>query len=96
MIASFLGCDGKASLVGETADGRLPTLNFGAARETSMKYFAWERWTCSLKFDSSSYMTCNGTKRAFTQQYLNVLPRLLTMTRTSGNERYFLRVRYER
>ncbi|XP_068714873.1 uncharacterized protein [Montipora foliosa] len=92
IIIRLIGCDGKASLVGETADGRLPTLNFGDARETSMRFLLWERWSCSLKFDSSSYMTCNGTKRAFTQQYLNVVPSLLTMTRASVNERYFLRI----
>ncbi|XP_068714880.1 uncharacterized protein [Montipora foliosa] len=92
IIIRLIGCDAKASLVGETADGRLPTLNFGDARETSMRYLFWELWTCSLKFDSSSYMTCNGTKRAFTEQYLNVVPSLLTMTRASVNERYFLRI----
>ncbi|XP_068714878.1 uncharacterized protein [Montipora foliosa] len=86
------GCDGRQTFVGETFDERLPTLNFGDVRETSI--FFIQHWTCSLKFDSSSYMTCNGTKRAFTEQYLNVLPRLFTMSRnrTSVMDRYFLRI----
>ncbi|XP_068758914.1 uncharacterized protein [Montipora capricornis] len=86
------GCDGRETFVGETFDERLPTLNFGDVRETSI--FFIQHWTCSLKFDSSSYMTCNGTKRAFTEQYLNVLPRLFTMSRnrTSVMDRYFLRI----
>ncbi|XP_068758921.1 uncharacterized protein [Montipora capricornis] len=90
IIIRLIGCAGKAIFLGETADGPLPTLNFGDVRV--MRYFPTGLSTCYLIFLSSSYMTCNGTKRAFTQQYLNVLPRLFTMTRMSPPSHYFLQI----
>ena len=87
-----LGCEAKTTFSGENADGRIPTLVISSSREISMRHWPWEFWKCSVNFGSSWFVGYNGSKRLFTQQYLNATSNLVGLFRSSLQARYVLKV----